>query len=131
MILLAKRSPRRRIVRAGALLLAALTAGCAGENAEQLFVKPGAFDYMSCPELVSAAKSAEQREQNFTTLIARAEKDSFGVFMAEPAYRGELLKAQGEKKNVAEVFARKNCPPDTPAAPPQPKTGAKPKPKAH
>lgn len=106
---------------AAALLLAALGAGCAGDTAEQLFVRPGGFDHLSCPELVAAQQSAAKREQELKVLIDRAEKESIGVLIAAASYRGDYLRAQGEQKNVAEVIRQKNCPPDTqPRAPVKP-----------
>jgi hypothetical protein len=110
---------------AAALLLAALVAGCAGDAAEQLFVRPGRFDYMSCPELVAAQQSAEKREQELKVLIDRAEKESIGVLIAAASYRGDYLRAQGEQKTVAEVIRQKNCPPDTPPQAPGPKPASK------
>jgi hypothetical protein len=106
---------------AAALLLAAFAAGCAGDAAEQFFVRPGGFDYLSCPELVAARQSAAKREQDLKVLIDRAEKESIGVLIAAASYRGDYLRAQGEQKNVAEVMRQKNCPPDTqPRAPVKP-----------
>jgi hypothetical protein len=104
----------------GALLLTALAAGCAGDSAEQLFVRPGRFDYLSCSELVSAQQSSARHEQELKTLIDRAEKESVGVLLAVASYRGDYLRAQGEQKLQAEVFRRKNCPPDTPPRAPDP-----------
>jgi hypothetical protein len=107
------------------LLLAALAAGCAGDAAEQLFIKPGVFDYLSCPELVTAQQKAQKREQELNTLIERAEKETVGVLLAAASYRGDLLRAQGEQKMAAEVMRRKNCPPDTPPQAPNPAQSSK------
>jgi hypothetical protein len=119
-----KASPNH-IGAVGALLLAALAAGCAGDAAEQFFVRPGGFDYLSCPELVAAQQNAAKREQELKVLIDRAEKESIGVLIAAASYRGDYLRVQGEQKMVAEVIRRKNCPPDTPPQPPSPKPAAK------
>jgi hypothetical protein len=96
------------------LMLAALAAGCAGDTAEQLFVRPGRFDHLSCPELVAAQQTAAKREQELKILTERAEKESVGVLLAAASYRGDLLRAQGEQKMAGEVLRQKNCPPDTP-----------------
>jgi hypothetical protein len=114
------KASRKHVGTLAALLLAALAAGCAGDAAEQIFVRPGHFDYLSCPELVTAQQNAAKREQDLKVLIERAEKESIGVLLAAASYRGDLLRAQGEQKMVAEVFSRKNCPPDTPPRPPDP-----------
>ena len=102
--------------------LSALVAGCAGETAEQLFVQPGRFDYLDCPEIVRVSQLTAKREQELKTLIERAEREPVGRILAIPSYQGDLLKAQGEQKMLAEVMARKQCPPDTPAGatPPRP-----------
>src|SRR5690242_14528979 len=109
----------------GVLLLAGFTAGCAGDAAEQLFVQPGRFDYLSCPELVSERKKSAQREQELKILIDRAEKEPIGVVLAAASYRGEILRVQGEQKMQAEVMERKKCPPDTPPQPESPKARSK------
>jgi hypothetical protein len=119
------RASLNHVGTAAALLLAALVAGCAGDTAEQLFVRPGGFDYLSCPELVAAQQRAEKREQELKVLIDRAEKESIGVLIAAASYRGDYLRSQGEQKMVAEVIRQKNCPPDTPPQPPSPKPAAK------
>jgi|tagenome__1003787_1003787.scaffolds.fasta_scaffold20741540_2 hypothetical protein len=110
---------------AAALLLAILVAGCAGDAAEQLLVRPGAFNYLSCPELVAAQQTAQKREQELKVLIDRAEKESIGVVIAAASYRGDYVRSQGEQKAVAEVIRQKNCPPDTPPQAPAPKPASK------
>ncbi|HET7678617.1 MAG TPA: hypothetical protein VFK79_00605 [Xanthobacteraceae bacterium] len=92
-----------------ALGLVTITAGCAGGTAEQLLVRPGRFDYLSCPEIAKASETAAKREQELKTLIDRAEKESFGVLMAGASYRGDYLQAQGEQKMLADVARQKNC----------------------
>lgn len=103
---------------AAALLLASLAAGCAGDAAEGLVVRPGRFDYLGCPELATAAQNAARREQELKTLIDRAEKESFGVLMAAASYRGEYLQAQREQKMLAEAARQKNCAAQQPSPPP-------------
>ena len=120
------RASLNQVGATAALLLAALVAGCAGDTAEQLFVRPGGFDYLSCPELVAAQQSAAKREQELKVLIDRAEKESIGVLIAAASYRSDYLRAQGEQKNVAEVIRQKNCPPDTQPQAPAPKRSSKP-----
>ena len=119
------KASRKHVSTIAALMLAALAAGCAGDAAEQLFVRPGHFDYLSCPELVAALQNAAKREQELKVLIERAEKESIGVLLAAASYRGDYLRSQGEQKIVAEVIRRKNCPPDTPPQPPTPPASAK------
>ena len=114
------KTSRKHVSAMAALLLAALAAGCAGDAAEQIFVRPAHFEYLSCPELVGALQNAAKREQELKVLIERAEKESIGVLIAAASYRGDLLRAQGEQKIVAETISRKNCPPDTPPRPPDP-----------
>lgn len=109
--------------RSSAFVLALLVAGCAGEPAEQLFIQPGRFDYMDCPEILRLTQVTAKREQDLRTLIERAEREPVGKVLAVPSYRGDLLKAQGEQKMLAEVLARKQCPPDTqPATAPPPRS---------
>jgi hypothetical protein len=106
-----------RIMRMAALGLVTFTAGCAGDTAEQLLVRPGRFDYLSCPEIAKASQTAAKRERELKTLIDRAEKESFGVLMAAASYRGGYLQAQGEQKMLADVARNKNCPSEAPASP--------------
>jgi hypothetical protein len=99
----------------GALLLAALAAGCAGDSADQLFVLPGRFDYLSCPEIATTMTKTTARQEELKTLTERAGRESFGVVMATMSYRGDQLRLEGEQKMLAEVARRKNCPAPTPA----------------
>ena len=114
----------RQMMHTAAIVLASFTAGCAGDAAEQLLVRPGRFDYLSCPDIAKASETAAKREQELKRLIDRAEKESFGVLMAAASYRGEYLQAQGEQRMLAEVARQKNCgfervPPAAPAAGPR------------
>jgi hypothetical protein len=93
-----------------------------------LFVKPGVYDYLACPELAANTRTAVKREEELKVLIARAEKDAFGSFIATTSYQGDYLRVQGEQKMLAEVSAKKNCPPvDLTAQPPPPVPAKKPK----
>jgi hypothetical protein len=113
-------------MRASILLLTTLAGGCAGDGAEMLFVKPGRYDYMACPELATDAQNVAKREEELKVLIARAEKDAFGSFIATTSYGGDYLKLQGEQKMLAEASAKKNCPPvDLTAQPSPPPVPAK------
>jgi hypothetical protein len=110
----------RQIMHAAALVLATFTAGCAGDTAEQFLVRPGRFDYLSCPEIAKTSATTAKREQELKALIDRAEKEAFGILMAAASYRSEYLQAQGEQKMLAEVARQKNCgaersPPAAPA----------------
>ena len=117
----------KRVRAMTALVLASFAAGCAGDPAEQLFVQPGRFDYLSCQDLVTAQRDSAKREQELKILIERAEKESIGVLLAIASYRGELLRVQGEQKMQTEVIQRKKCPPDTAPRPPTPSTSKPPK----
>jgi hypothetical protein len=110
----------RQTMHAAGLVLATFTAGCAGDAAEQLLVRPGRFDYLSCAEIAKTSETTAKREQQLKALIDRAEKEAFGILMAAASYRGEYLQAQGEQKMLAEAARQKNCgaersPPPAPA----------------
>jgi hypothetical protein len=112
-----RRRPLNVRIRAGtALLLAGLAAGCAGDAAEQLFIRPGRYDYLDCREIASARHKLAVQEQELKTLIARAEQDAFGRLIAAASYRGDYLRVQGDQKMLVEVAARKNCPAVPPGA---------------
>lgn len=93
----------------GAFLLSTGLAGCGVGSMETLFIKPGKFDYFTCADIATATKSATRREQELKELIARAEQESFGVFMATMSYRSDYLRARGELAQLAEVSQSKNC----------------------
>jgi hypothetical protein len=96
------------------LLLLTLLAGCAAESVD-LFVRPGRFNYLNCTEIAAATRTTAAREQELKTLIERAEKETFGVLVAAAAYRSDLLRTQGELKQLAETAQDKKCAPE-PAA---------------
>ena len=100
----------------GALLLAVLAAGCAADSAEQFFVLPGGFDYLSCAEVATAMTNVTARQEELKTLTERAERESFGVVMATMSYRGDQLRLEGEQKMLAEVARRKSCPAAAPVS---------------
>ncbi len=102
---------------AALLLLGACTTGYAVESADQSFIKPGRFDYQTCPKLAAARKRTEARAQELKTLTERAERDPFGGIIAAAAYSSDILRIQGERNVLAELFVRKECPSDTKPTP--------------
>src|SRR5215213_89081 len=103
------KAPAKPVRISGALLFAALAASCAADSADQLFVLPGRFDYLSCTEVATAMTNVTARQEELKTLTERAERDSFGVVIATMSYRGDQLRVKGEQKMLAEVARRKNC----------------------
>ena len=99
----------------GALLLCACVAGCAADSADQLFIRPGRFDYLSCAEIAATVTKTSEKQRELQTLTERAERESVGVLMATMSYRGDQLRLEGEQKMLAEVARRKNCAAQSPA----------------
>ena len=104
-------------LRIGAYLLVATSMGCAKAQAQEFFVRPGAYDYLGCPQIASNIRKAAAREQELKILIESASADAFGKFIAVQSYQTDYLKAQGEQKLLAEQAAKKNCAADLAAAP--------------
>jgi hypothetical protein len=100
----------------GVLLLCACVAGCAADSADQLFIRPGRFDYLSCAEIAATVTKTTAKQQELKTLTERAERESIGVLMATMSYRGDQLRLEGEQKMLAEVARRKNCTAQAPPA---------------
>jgi len=102
-----------------AALIASLIGGC-GINSEELFVKPGTYEYYDCASIAKAQKAAEANEVRLRELIARAEQEPIGVLVAAAAYRTQYLTAKGQIRQLEDAAQQKNCPATepTPAAPP-------------
>lgn len=101
----------RRIVGAGAMLLAVLLGGCGlvGDNSASVFIAPGKYDIYNCDQLAEAGRTLSARERELTGLMARAADGAAGEFVGAVAYRSELLQARGQIKQIDDASVHKNC----------------------
>ncbi len=97
------------------LLLATCLAGSSPAGAEDFFMRPGAFNYLTCVQIASTSRKTAVREQELKTLIDRASGDAFGRLVSLQAYEAEYLKSQSELKKLATLAAAKNCAADAAA----------------
>jgi hypothetical protein len=96
--------------------------GCAmsEDTVANLLVAPGAYEFYTCPQLVSNAASLRARQAELEQLMAKAETDAGGKVMSSMSYRPEYLRARGELRSVEATAREKQCdltPPPKPAAP--------------
>jgi len=99
----------------GILMLGASLAGCATDEDSQarMFVSPGQYELFDCPRLDQRGRDLMKREQELRNLMAKSGSE----FINNVSYRNEYLATRGQLGEIAQVRARKNCPPMRAAEP--------------
>ena len=110
---------------AGALLCAAL-GGCAGSidsiYSTGLWVQPGKYDFIKCPDIAQRLAGAKAQEKNLMNLMARADQEVAGPVVNVMVYQAQLEQARGDIRLLEQTYREKNChePPPPPKAAPAP-----------
>jgi hypothetical protein len=115
----------------GAFLLAGSLAACstAMEDVGGLYVAPGKFDLLKCPDLARRSMQASAREKELTSLMDRANQDTAGPLVNALVYSTDLNTVRAELAMLRKTAAEKNCDnlvtetpdPNPPAKPTNPK----------
>jgi hypothetical protein len=98
-----------RISVVGALCLA--LAGCSTslEDVGSLYVAPGKFDFLECPDLAKRSVAASQREQELTSLMDRANQGTGGPVVNALVYSEELKTVRAELMLLHKTANEKKC----------------------
>jgi hypothetical protein len=95
----------------GAFLLASTVAACSTtlEDMGGLYVAPGKFDLLKCPDLARRSMQASAREQQLTSLMDRANQDAAGPVVNALVYSTDLSTVRAELALLRKTAAEKNC----------------------
>jgi len=114
---------------AGALLCAAL-GGCAGSidsiYSTGLWVQPGKYDFIKCPDIAQRLAGAKAQEKNLMNLMARADQEVAGPVVNVMVYQAQLEQARGDIRLLEQTYREKNCHEPPPKAGPAPAPPARP-----
>jgi len=80
-----------------------------GDNAMTFFADPGKYQYHTCDQLATAAKTVSARQQELKTLIDRAEQGAAGAFVGTIAYRSDYIAATEDLRVLDATAREKNC----------------------
>jgi hypothetical protein len=96
--------------RSGGLLLVACTvAACALDQFGSLYVAPGKYDTLKCPDLNSLSINLSVREKELTSLIDRANQEAGGSIVNALTYQTDLESVRANLAIVKKAAAEKNC----------------------
>jgi hypothetical protein len=95
----------------GALLLAGLLAACSStmEDMGSLYVAPGAYDFLKCPDIAKRSMEAAKREQQLTSLMDRANQDPMGPIVNALTYSSDLDRVRAQLALLRKTAVEKNC----------------------
>jgi hypothetical protein len=93
------------------LILASAVAACSMtfEDAGSLYVTPGKFDFLKCPDLAKRSMEASAREKELTSLMDRANQDAAGPIVNAMVYSTDLNNVRAELALLRKTAAEKNC----------------------
>jgi len=99
------------VKQCGAILLAGTLAACAGtlDDAGGLYVAPGKFDLLKCPDLAKRSIAASSREKQLISLMDRANQDGAGPVVNALVYSNDLNTVRAELALLRKTTADKHC----------------------
>jgi hypothetical protein len=94
-----------------ALLLASTLAACSAtlDDPGSLYVAPGKFDFLRCPDLAQRSMRASTREKELTSLMDRANQDPAGPLVNALVYSTDLNTVRAELAMLRKTAAEKKC----------------------
>jgi hypothetical protein len=94
-----------------AFLVASLAAACSTtfEDSGSLYVSPGKYDFLKCPDLAKRSMEASAREKELTSLMDRANQDTAGPLVNALIYSTDLNTVRAELALLRKTAAEKNC----------------------
>jgi len=93
------------------LILVGTVAACSTtlEDAGNLYLAPGKFDFLKCPDLAKRSMQASAREKELTSLMDRANQDPAGPIVNALVYSTDLNSVRAELAQLRKTAAEKNC----------------------
>ena len=97
-----------------ALILVALTGACSPALEDvggigNLYVAPGRYDLLKCPDLAKRAMEASAREKELVSLMDRANQDATGPVVNAFVYSSDLNTVRAQLALLRKTAAEKNC----------------------
>jgi hypothetical protein len=93
----------------GLLLVASTVAACALDQFGSLYVAPGKYDTLKCPDLNKFSIDLSQREKELTSLMDRANQDVAGPVVNTLTYSTDLESVRANLAMVKKAAAEKDC----------------------
>jgi hypothetical protein len=110
------RQGERRVVSVpvkigGAVVLAVMTAACSTtfEQVGSLYVAPGKFTLLKCPDISAKSIAASKREKELISLMDRANQDVAGPVINTLIYSTDLSSVRAELAELKKTAEKKNC----------------------
>src|SRR5262249_50299050 len=93
------------------LILVSTVAACSTtlEDAGNLYLAPGKFDFLKCPDLAKRSMQASAREKELTSRMDRANQDPAGPIVNALVYSTDLNSVRAELAQLRKTAAEKNC----------------------
>jgi len=95
----------------GVVLLAGTIGACSAtlEDAGGIYVSPGKYEFLKCPDLAQRSMAASAREKELTSLMERANQDTAGPLVNAMVYSTDLSTVRAELALLRKTAAEKNC----------------------
>jgi hypothetical protein len=99
------------VKQCGVLLLVGALAACTAtlDDVGGLYVAPGKFDLLKCPDLAKRSTVASNREKQLISLMDRANQDVAGPVVNAMVYSNDLNTVRAELALLRKTAAEKHC----------------------
>jgi hypothetical protein len=96
-------------VGCAALALGACAGGFDKAYTGGMWVEPGKFQFLKCPDLATRYVSDSTREKELMSLMERANQDAAGPLVSLMVYRSDLEQVRAELALLQETAREKKC----------------------
>jgi hypothetical protein len=92
-------------------LLAGVVGACSStlDESGSLYIQPGRYDFLKCPELAKRSMAASAREKELLSLMDRANQDPMGPVVNTFVYSTDLSVVRSQLAMLRKTAAEKNC----------------------
>jgi hypothetical protein len=106
-----RRLASERVKIGGAFLLAVMASACSTtfEQVGSLYVAPGKFILLRCPDLAAKSIAASNREKELISLMDRANQDPAGPVINTLIYSTDLSAVRAELAELKKTAEEKDC----------------------
>jgi hypothetical protein len=86
---------------------------------DSLYVTPGKYDYLRCPDIVARIRGSQARQRDLADVMQRASQDAAGPVVNALVYSTDLAQARADEKELRATAQEKKCEVDPPKPPEQ------------
>jgi len=90
-------------------MLGGCTGGVQSIYSSGLWVQPGKYDYIKCPDIAKRLEAAMAQQRSVAKLMASADQEAAGPLINLTVYRAQLEQARADEELLRQTAREKKC----------------------